>query len=345
VLEEKLKNFDPKVNGESLGGLARGYQESLLVYNAYKIGIFEVLGNNAKDIASIAQELGCLPERLGYLLNVLVPMGLIEKRDGRYCNSSIVQTFLLSNSRFYQGDLLELQLSPKRRQQWDRIDEWLRGESSGTVRKSEPDEVFNPSFIRAMAQGALSNEAFKETIIQIANHQCFQAARRLLDLGGGHGLYAIALKQIRPELDVVVYDLPHVGQVAEEYSRQYDTEVSFVPGNFYKDDLPMKQDIILAFDILYPAPGPQKKMVIEKMYNALNPEGYLLLKQLFLDDTRTKPKGAAFFSLCLSLGNFMSHVSTVQEAEEMFNDTGFQIVDSCKVGGSTSTLLFLKKSG
>ena len=204
------------------------------MYNAFKIGVFEVLNNSAKDIASIAQELGCLPERLVYLLDVLVSMGFIEKGDGKYYNSLVAQTFLISSSRFYQGDLLELQLSPKRRLQWDRIDEWLKGEPSGTVRQYKSDEVFNASFIRAMAQGSLSNKGFKETIMQIANHQSFQAARRLLDLGGGHGLYAIALKQIRPELDVVVYDLPHVGLIAEEYFQQYNTEVSFVPGNFIK---------------------------------------------------------------------------------------------------------------
>jgi hypothetical protein len=238
MLQEKLISFQPEVKGNSMAEYARDYQESMIMYQAFKTGIFEVLDGSHKNAADVAQAIDCIPERTVFLLNALVAIGLLEKNDDLYTNSEEAQTFLVSGSKFYQGDMLELQLAPERRQQWEKLGDWLKEETSGIASRGKPDQVFNPSFVRAMAQGTLSNKGFSETISLIANHSSFQTARRLLDLGGGHGLYAIAFKQIKPELDAVVFDLPHVGQVTQEYSRQYGTNVGFHPGDFFKDELP-----------------------------------------------------------------------------------------------------------
>lgn len=341
--KEKLISFQPTVKSGSIADFTKGYQESMLMYQAFKTGIFEVLDGSPKNAADVAQAIKSIPERTVFLLNALVALGLLEKNDDLYTNSEEAQTFLVSGSKFYQGDLLELQLAPKRRQQWENIGDWLKGESTGSVRSDKPDQVFNPSFVRAMAQGALSNKGFDETISLIASHCSFQTAQRLLDLGGGHGLYAIALKHIKPQLEAVVFDLPHVGQVTEEYSRRYGTNVGFKPGNFYEDELPAKQDIVLAFDVLYPAPNDKKENVLVKIHRSLNPGGYLFLKQWFLDAARTSPKRAAIFALTMRLGNSVSHVCTSQEAEEMLINAGFQIEGSTTIGDSASTLLIARK--
>jgi SAM-dependent methyltransferase len=341
MLQEKLISFQPEVKGNSMAEYARDYQESMIMYQAFKTGIFEVLDGSHKNAADVAQAIDCIPERTVFLLNALVAIGLLEKNDDLYTNSEEAQTFLVSGSKFYQGDMLELQLAPERRQQWEKLGDWLKEETSGIASRGKPDQVFNPSFVRAMAQGTLSNKGFSETISLIANHSSFQTARRLLDLGGGHGLYAIAFKQIKPELDAVVFDLPHVGQVTQEYSRQYGTNVGFHPGDFFKDELPAEQDIVLAFDVLYPAPTANKNNVLTKIYHALNPGGYLFIKQWFLDTTRTSPKRVAIFALNMSLGSHMSHICTLQEAEEILMSKGFQIEGSNIIGDSASTLLIL----
>ena len=36
----------------------------------------------------------------------------------------------------------------------------------------------------------------------------FSAFRSMIDLGGGHGLYAMALARLNPELHAIVFDLP-----------------------------------------------------------------------------------------------------------------------------------------
>lgn len=339
MLEEKLLNFEPPVDGNPLVEMARGYQESLLLHQAFKTGVFDALADAPKNAETVARVIGSDPDRVILLLDAQAALGLIEKRGDTYINSEVAQTFLSSRSKFYQGDLLDLQLSPERCRQWERIADWLKGEE---IRCWNHRETFNPSFVRAMAQAALGHKGFKETILAIANHSCFQSAERLLDLGGGHGLYAIALKQLKPELEVIVFDLPQVEQVTQEYSRHYNAEVIFMAGDFHENELPAEQDIVLAFDIFYPS---QTEKVLRKVYRSLKPGGYLFTKHWFLDNSRTSPKRAALFALQMRLANPMSYVYSLQEMEEMLVKIGYQIECSTHVGDSASTLLTARKGG
>lgn len=339
MIDESLWDFEPSVNGKSLVEMLRAYQEPLLLYQALKAGVFEALDDSPKSAEALAQKIEAVPSRLPLLLDALVALGLLEKRGDTYANSQVARVFLSSQSRFYLGDLIELQLSPQRLDRWQKVSDWLKGEEIG---RWNPQEAFNPSFVRAMAQATLGYKGFGPTVLAVADHPSFRSARRLLDLGGGHGLYAIALKRLRPELEATIFDLPQVEPVAREYARLYGTQVFFVGGDFHQSELPPQQDIVLAFDIFYPS---QVETVLAKVYQSLNPGGYLFAKHYLLDSTRTTPKQAALFALQSKLTNPGSRVYTLHEIEEMLLNTGFQLEAAIPAGDSTSTLLVAKKPG
>lgn len=102
----------------------------------------------------------------------------------------------------------------------------------------------------------------------VAGHPAFEKAQRLLDLGGGHGLYAIALRRLKPTLVATVFDLPHVEAVTREYASRYRVPVDFYGGDFYSDELPGEQDIILAFDVFYGTPAKTKGVLAQDLPGA-----------------------------------------------------------------------------
>lgn len=345
MFQEELFEFEPEVDGNFLLEIIRGYQYSLVLYQALKSGIFDSLNGNPKSADFLARETGYLPERVVFLLDALTSLGLVEKTGEKYAKSPVAMTYLSRNSRFYLGDLINMELSPEKNQHWKMLGSWLKGETGEENDSHNPTAVFNPSFVRAMAQGVLCNKGFNKTISLVAGHSCFKSARRLLDLGGGHGLFAIALKRIKPELNAVVFDLPHVEQVTREYARKYATDIDFHPGNFYEDELPPNQDIILTFDILHPVPPVQKEDVFAKVHRALKPGGYLFYKLRFLNAARTGPRRAALFALSIKLKNHSSHVYTLKEAEEMLDRIGFQVEDAADAGDAVSTIVIARKEG
>jgi len=318
--------------------LSRNLQEGIIIYQAFKAGIFERLGDQAKRADEMAQEGEQDLKRLVLFLDALTALGLINKEGYYYRNSDLSLNYLCSNSPSYMGDLLQLQLAPERRQAWDKLGDWLKGETIIPNRFEQPSDAFNPSFIKAMAQSALNQKSFSECVQIVANHAYFISCEQLLDLGGGHGLYAIALKQLRPKLKAQVFDFPHVEAVTRDYAKQYEVELDFIGGNFHHDEIPGNQDIILAFDMLYPA-RHQVYEVLHKIYHALKPGGYLFTRHWLLDRTRTRPERAALFALQSRLGNPEAHVPTQEEMKSMLISLGFNIEAAHFINDSASIML------
>ncbi|MGS0765507.1 methyltransferase domain-containing protein [Syntrophomonas curvata] len=321
-----------------LSRLSRNLQEAIIIYQAFAAGIFERLGKQTKRADELAQEGEQDVERLVLFLDALAALGLLNKEGCCYRNSDFSLNYLWPDSPRYMGDLLALQLAPERRQAWDKLVYWLKGETIAPNRFERPTDAFNPSFIKAMAQSALNQKDLDTCVKIVSGHPCFNRCQQLLDLGGGHGLYAIALKQLNPHMKAQVFDFPHVEAVARSYAREYGVELDFIGGNFHHDKIPGHQDIVLAFDMLYPA-GRQVYAILNKIYHALKPGGYLFTRHWLLDRTRTRPERAALFALQSRLGNPDAHVPTQEEMKSMLINLGFNIEAVHFVDGSASTML------
>lgn len=325
-----------------LTDLSTRLQEILLLYEAFAAGIFEVLGSRQLSAGDLAAEQGLEESRLTLLLDALVSIDLLEKEGLRYLNSPLARRHLCSDSSDYMGDILQLQLAPERRQNWDKVGPWLKGETVMPNPFTEPAAVFNPSFIRAMAQSAQVQKDFQQSMDIVSAHPVFKNSQRLLDLGGGHGLYSIALQQKRTGLQACVFDLPHLEPITADFARQHSTNLNFHGGNFHHDEIPGGQDIILAFDMLYPA-RDQVGKVLKKVYAALNPGGYLFTRHWMLNPERTWPSRAAMFALHTRFSNPDAHVPTEEEMRQLISEAGFEVEAAYCLEESRATMMVARR--
>ena len=333
--------FQPQVEGKDLLGLISGYQQANFLYQAFTTGIFECLADEPQKIEDIAEKMGYQADRTRFFLDALTAMELAVKEGEQYRITPLAKTYLCRDNPFFLGDLLDMQFSIKQGSAWSMMGSWLKGNSTGEGHN--PQAIFQASFVRAMAQRVLSDNSIFHTVEMISRHPGFAEATNILDLGGGHGLFPMALQMKKPDLEITVFDLPQVREVSEEYVKIFEREVYFCPGNFYEDELPGNQDIILAFDILHPVVPAQKEQVFAKAYRALRKGGYLFYKLWFLDESRTKSRRAALFALKCKIINSDSHVYTYREATEMLEKIGFKIEGMLTVGDNASNILVARK--
>lgn len=337
----ELDRFQTKVAGTDLLGLIRGYQQANFLYQAFRAGVFDYLTTEPQSAEVLAAKMGFLSDRMGYLLDALTAMELAEKEGFRYRSTPQAAVYLRGDSRYFIGDLLDMEFSVQQGKNWGMLGPWLKGESN--KEGHHPQTVFQPAFVRAMAQGVLSDNSVVQAAEMISRHPCFAGSRNVLDLGGGHGLFSMALQSIKPDLNITVFDLPQVKDVTARYAEDFGGEVGFQPGDFYEDELPCNQDIVLAFDILHPVPTAQKEEVFAKAHKALKSGGYLFYKLWFLDETRTKPRRGALFALKCKITNDNSHVYTCLEAKTMLERVGFKVEDNLPVGDGCSSILAARK--
>jgi predicted O-methyltransferase YrrM len=125
-------------------------------------------------------------------------------------------------------------------------------------------------------------------------------AKRLLDVAGGTGLYALAFLAAHPELKAVVLDRPEVLKVAAEYrDKAGQTErLDLVPGDMFQDALP-EADVVLLSNVLHDWDAPECRQLIARCSAALPSGGRLLIHDVFLDHDLGGPLPIALYSAAL----------------------------------------------
>lgn len=271
---------------EAMTGL-RCYQAFV---TAYDLGFFEACREPA-TLEKIAEDTGCSSLVAGPLCEGLVRVGLLVKNEaGSYQLTSRTCDFFLRDSPFSQAAALAQ----------------IREYASLSLRMSEiltkgpvtypRGEKFRQAIIPAMAESARCGLVKRVTDI-VSTLPEFRQARRLLDLGGGHGLYAIAFSQKNPDLNAIIFDLPEVTVVTRDYIRRYMAQgrVSTHEGDFFQDPLGS------GYDIIFSSSNPSGKMpaLIPKILEALNPGGLYINKQV-----NDEPEADPFLDLEWSLWAF-----------------------------------------
>jgi SAM-dependent methyltransferase len=332
----------PKVDIEPLYEIAQGGEKFILLTTAVDFNVFEFFAEpaTAREFIDKAGTDRRLTEKF---LNALVAAGLLTKENSKYGNTPLASTYLMKGEPFYQGNLLGL-MSRTRQERWANLGRCLK---EGPL---QPDkdlkQVFDKNFIVAMAQGAMRGGLHRTVEIVSALPE-FSGSKNLLDLGGGHGLYAIAFAQANPKLESVVFDLPPVMEAAKAYIDEYEMQdrVRAVAGDFTKDDWGNGYDIVFASDCLY-KPREDLMPVLQKIKSSLNPGGIFISKHWMMDSDRTSPDTTVFFDLMISLiGTFSGHTHSRQEAAEVFADAGFAVESMDMSTPSKPSMLFICRKG
>lgn len=329
---EKLTEL-PAFSFRPLYEIMESAEKFRLLTTAIDYDLFEHL-KTPKPADALSSELGTDARLTEKLCNVLAAMGLLIKIGSCYCNSPISNTYMIASSPFCQRHLLNLKRESIERK-WALFPRALKEGSLKAERRYS--EAFTRDFLLAMAEGALRG-GLQKVVDVLSSMDDFQKARTLLDLGGGHALYAIAFAQMNPQLEAYVLDFPHVIEsVTKHVILEYgmSNRVHTIPADFLKNDLGGKYDVIFASDALYKA-NPQLSIILQKVASSLNSDGLFISKHWFLNDDKSGPLTAVLFDLNMSIeqyGDIPHDLFTMSEFIRTLNHAGFQLQNVIDVTG------------
>jgi cyclopropane fatty-acyl-phospholipid synthase-like methyltransferase len=148
---------------------------------------------------------------------------------------------------------------------------------------------------------------------------------RVIDVGGGHGGYSIALAQRYPLLTATVFELPRVVPVAREIIAQagLSERVSVQEGDFQCEELDRNYDVALVFGVLNGEPLKRRPTLIRIVFAALNPGGQIVLRDFVLDPDRAGPPEATIFALQMLLATEAGGLDTSDDWAEWLVSAGF----------------------
>jgi hypothetical protein len=300
-------------NPAELLQLSGGYWSACALHAGVKLDLFSHAGTTSE----LAQATASDERGLELLLNALTALGLMEKQGDRYAATTFAAEYLSRTSPRYLGYIImhhhHLMAG------WSRLDESVRSGSPLRGRVShDGDESERESFEMGMFNLAMLIAP------RIVSSVDLQGRRRLLDLGGGPGTYAIHFCQANPQLTATVYDLPTTRPFAEKtiVSFGLSDRITFKEGDFISDDVPVGFDVAWLSHILH-GEGPEGCAVtLRRAVAALEPGGMLMVQEFILDDNMDSPLHPALFSLNMLLGTPQGRSYSQRQLVEMMTAAG-----------------------
>lgn len=297
--------------------LSGGYWQACALHAGVKIGVFSCL-EEGQSVEDAARALGCNQRGLGMLLAALTAMGLLDHEhvSGHYRNTPASSSFLSRHSPHYLGHIIKHHHHLM--ESWAQLDRAVKGGHPLDRPSTHSDEEWRESFQLGMFNLAM------QTAPSLVKEIDLTGRRRLLDLGGGPGTWAIHFCLENPALQATIFDLPTTWPFAEETIARFEMRqrVEFTPGNFLIDVLPGGYDVAWLSHILH-GEGPEEcRRILAKAAAALVPGGLLMVHEFILDDDLTGPLFPALFSLNMLVATEKGQSYTQSSLADMMRTAG-----------------------
>jgi SAM-dependent methyltransferase len=285
------------------------YTLARVVMAGVKLGAFDALADGPLTAAEVAARCGTDADAMGKLLFALAGAGYLKAADDRYELAPVARRWLLRDSDPSLADKLELQFL-----EWD-----ILGQSEEYVRTGQPldmhsnlDEEQWSLYQRGMRSiaGVFIQEGAKRMPVP-------KGATRLLDIGGSHGYWSVALCRRHDGLSAVILDLPEAVEQAAPIlaAENMGDRVVHRAGDALTEDLgEAEYDLVLVSQLVHHFSEEENRDLARRIARALRPGGIHAIFDAFRPTT---PKQAGQTGALLEFYFALTSQSGTWSVEEM----------------------------
>jgi 2-polyprenyl-3-methyl-5-hydroxy-6-metoxy-1,4-benzoquinol methylase len=298
--------------------IANAFQRSRVLLTAYELDLFTVINDEWKTSLEVAQAIGADARATDRLMNALVVVGLLEKRESRFTNTPTAAEFLVRGRPEYMAGLAH---TASLWRTWSGLTEAVRtGTSTVGDEVNERGDDWLRAFIGAMHWRARQMSDGVVCLIDLAG------VERVLDVGGGSGAFSMAFVRAAQGVHAVVFDLPNVVPLTRHYveSGGYAAQVSTVVGDYRDQELPAGFDLVFLSAIIHANSPEENRRLLRKAAAAANPGGQVVVLDQIVNEDRTAPAMAVMFALNMLVGTGAGDTYTESEVRSWMQEAGLQ---------------------
>jgi (2Fe-2S) ferredoxin len=313
---------------------SRAFMPSRAFLTALELDVFSGIGRGV-SAQQLAGGIQTDPRATEMLLNVLVGMGLLTKKEDFFYNTPMTARFLSAESS--DNTRLALMHNVHLWNSWSTLTDCVRRGGPATPRTGQRDEESTRAFIAAMDRNA--KERATQVVRAVGN-----GFRHMLDLGGGSAAYSIAFAQANPQLHAVVLDQPTVLPLTQDYIRRagLESRIETRVGDLRTDRFGQGYDLVLLSAIAHMFSPEENRDLLGRIYETLVPNGRLVLQDFILEADKTSPTFATLFSLNMLVGTNGGASYSEPEYDEWLRGAGFREIKRVRLPGPANLMIATK---
>ncbi len=283
--------------------LVGGFVYSQVLFGCVELRVFDVLAKGPMPIAELAVRFGLSEDATTTLLKAAAALDLAERfPDGRFGLGQLgaalrgnpsLNAMIKHHAMLYadladpvallRGELKE----PRLKAFWA----YARNADSAAATGEQVDAY---SALMAESQTLVAGEVLDA--YSLAGH------RKLLDIGGGEGVFLVAAGDRNRRLGLMLFDLPAVTRRAAVRldSAGFSDRTHIFPGDFFKDPIPSGADVASLVRVLHDHDDSFALAILRKCHAALPRGGILLVAEPMSGTPGAVPVGDAYFGFYLA---------------------------------------------
>jgi demethylspheroidene O-methyltransferase len=332
-LSNPLTRWITKRRTQQIFDLMSGFVYSQVLLGCVRLDLFRMLQQRPMDLQQISLQTKLPEEALQRLLLSAVSLGLLEYRSHqRFGLGALgvpmaihpgIGEMVEHNHLLYQ-DMQDPLAFLNNAWRGGMAEYWPYAHDAQAAERVAQDKFSRYSDLMASSQ---------EFVVQeILGAYFFDEHRCVLDVGAGKGRFASELALHAKHLDLKLFDLPPVLELAKATfeSKGLLNRLSLSPGNFLHDPLPQGADLVTLVRVAHDHPDDVVQLLLQKIYEALPAGGTLLLAEPMArtyaqgDDGATQTDAYFHFYL-LAMG--AGRLRTPEALMHMMRDAGFASVE------------------
>ncbi|XP_056611204.1 probable bifunctional dTTP/UTP pyrophosphatase/methyltransferase protein isoform X1 [Triplophysa dalaica] len=351
VMGTECSTCDRQDVPHSIMNLIDGFKASKTLFTAAKLKVFDVLNSsNGLTLEEVASQINASVFGTERLLDAAVSLGLLEKveqqddKNAVYRNTEESRRFLVSDSPLSLHGYI-LHCNDMVWPLFSHLESAVREGTSqherafGKINKDMFQDVYYSQDDVKMRFMKAMHSIVKVTGKDVAMAFDLSSFETACDIGGCTGAMAYELTEAHPGLLVTVFDLPHVIEMRRHFQpRAHNDRVTFVAGDFFKDDLPQADLYILA-RILHDWSEEKVHVLLNKLSQVCTPGCGLLVSEILLDEERRRPSRALFQALSMTEGKQRS----AREYSDLLKKHGFATQKIKYTNNLLDAMLFIKE--
>ncbi|MBL9134511.1 MAG: methyltransferase domain-containing protein [Verrucomicrobiales bacterium] len=266
-----------------------------------------IQGRGSANTASIRQEFGLAERPTDVLLTLLRAQELIRTHeDGRHELTTTAREYLVATSPWFLGPYYApLRESPMVKNLLGVLRtglpaNWHAQKDRGNWHEAMRDEAFARDFTAVMnCRGLALGQALAEAVRPLLAGRV-----RVLDVGGGSGVYSAAMVRAVPGLSATVLEQAPVDAIARRSIETWGLagRVNVIGADMLSDPWPEDCDVHLISNVLHDWDVPEVAAILTRSARSLRPGGLLIIHDAFLNDAKSGPLPVAEYSVLLMHG-------------------------------------------